>query len=78
MQVSSHIQQFHLGIFVTCYICNNRWWSAYEWKKHMLAHHPKLSEEEYYIAPSEVPTDIQVKTEVTEEEFIVDTAETTK
>ena len=74
MQVSSHIRQFHLGICVACYICNHRWWSAYEWKKHMTTHHPNLSEDEYYVASSEIPTDLQIKTEVTEEEIVVDAA----
>ena len=78
MQVSSHIRQFHLGICVACYLCNHRWWSAYEWKKHMTSHHPNLSEDEYYVPPSAAPTDIQVKTEVTEKEFIVETASSTK
>ena len=42
-QVSSHIRQFHLGICVACYICGHRWWSATEWKKHMITHHSNLS-----------------------------------
>ena len=78
MQVSSHIRQFHLGICITCYICNHRWWSAYEWKKHMTSQHQNLPEDEYYVPPSVTPTDIQVKTEVTEKEFIVETTSSTK
>ena len=78
MQVSSHIRQFHLGICIACYICNHRWWSAYEWKKHMTSHHQNLPEDDYYVPPSAAPTDIQVKTEVTEKEFIVETASSTK
>ena len=71
MQVSSHLRQFHLGICVSCYICNHRWWSAFEWKKHMAAHHPDLSKNEYFVASSVPPSDLQIKTEVTEEEFVV-------
>ena len=78
MQVSSHIRQFHLGICVACYICNHQWWSAYEWKKHMTGHHPNLSEDEYYVASSGVPAGLQIKTEVMEEEIIVDVAKSTK
>ena len=71
MQVSSHLRQFHLGICVSCYLCNHRWWSAFEWKKHMVAHHPNLTEDEYFVAPATAPADLQIKTEVTEEEIIV-------
>ena len=65
-QVSSHIRQFHLGICVACYICSHRWWSATEWKKHMTAHHSNLSEQEFFVAPTEAPTNLQIKTEVEE------------
>ena len=37
----------------------------------MVAHHPNLSENEYFVAAAAPPPDIQIKTEVTEEEFIV-------
>ena len=40
----------------------------------MTSHHPNLSEDEYYVASSEIPTDLQIKTEVTEEEIVVDAA----
>ena len=78
MQVSSHLRQFHLGICVSCYICNHRWWSAFEWKKHMAAHHPELSEDEYFVAATAPPPDIQIKTEVTEEEFVVGPSKSSK
>ena len=65
-QVSSHIRQFHLGICVACYICGHRWWSTTEWKKHMTTHHSYLSEQEFFVAPTETPTDLKVKTEVEE------------
>ena len=78
MQVSTHLRQFHLGICVACYICNHRWWSAFEWKKHMVAHHPDLSEHEYFVAATVPPQDIQIKTEVTEKEFIVDPPKSSK
>ena len=63
-QVSSHVRQFHLGICVACYICGYRWWSATEWKKHMITHHSNLSEQEFFVAPTEAPTCLQIKTEV--------------
>ena len=63
-QVSSHVRQFHLGICVACYICGHRWWSATEWKKHMITHHSNLSEQEFFVAPTEAPADLQIKTEV--------------
>ena len=78
MQVSSHLRQFHLGICVACYIRNHRWWSAFEWKKHMVAHHPNLSENEYFVAAAAPPPDIQIKTEVTEEEFVVAPSKSSK
>ena len=71
LQVSSYIRQFHLGICVACYVCDHRWWSATEWKKHMTTHHTNLSEQEYYVAPAEAPANLEIKTEV--EEIIVDT-----
>ena len=55
-QVSSHIWQFHLCICVACYICDDHWWSATEWKKHMTAQHSNLSEQEFFMAPTEAPT----------------------
>ena len=58
MQVSSHLHQFHLGICVSCYICNHRWWSAFKWKKHIAAHHPNLSKNEYFVAASTPPPDL--------------------
>ena len=78
MQVSSHLRQFHLGICVAYYICNHRWWSAYEWKKHMTTNHHYLSEDEYYVTPSEAPADVQIKTEVIEEEFVVSATSSNK
>ena len=64
-KVSSHIRQFHLGICVACYICNHRWWSATEWRKHMTAHHSNLSAQ-LFVAPTEAPTDLKNKAEVEE------------
>ena len=64
--------QFHLGIGVACYICNHHWWSATKWKKHMTAHHSNLSEQELFIAPTEAPTDLKIKTEVEAIEVDID------
>ena len=71
-QVSSHIRQFHLGICVACYICNHRWWSATELKKHMTTQHAFLSENEFFVAPTEAPTDLKINTEVEEIEVDID------
>ena len=71
-QVSSHIRQFHLGICVACYICDHRWWSATEWKKKMTTQHSNLSEQEFFVAPTETPTDLKIKTEVEEIEVDIE------
>ena len=65
-EVSSHIWQFYLGICVACYICGHWWWPATEWKKHMTTHHSHLSEQEFFVAHTEAPTDLEVKMEVEE------------
>ena len=78
MQVSSHLRQFHLGTCILCYVCNHRWWSAFEWKKHMVAHHPDLSENEYFVATTAPPPDLKIKTEVTEEEIVYDPSGSSK
>ena len=66
-QVSSNLRQFYLGICVACYICDHRWWSATEWKKHMTTHHVNLSEQ----APTTALSGLEVKMEV--EEIEIDT-----
>ena len=72
LQVSSHIRPFHLGICVACYICDHRWWSATEWKKHMTTQHSNLSEQEFFVAPTEAPTDLKIKMEVEEIEVDIE------
>ena len=44
----------------------------------MVAHHPDLSENEYFVTASAPPPDIQIKTEVTEEEFVVSSSKSSK
>ena len=44
----------------------------------MTSHHQNLPEDEYYVPPSAAPTDIQVKTEITEKEFVIETASSSK
>ena len=38
----------------------------------MTAHHSTLSEQEYFVAPTEAPTDLKIKTEVEEIEVDID------
>ena len=66
-QVSSHIRQFHLGNCIACYLCDHRWWSAWEWRKHMKENHSALSEEAWYVAEGDPSERLVIKTEVTEE-----------
>ena len=65
-QVSSHIRQFHLGNCIACYLCDHRWWSATEWKKHMKDAHSTLSEDAWYVAEGNPSGRLVIKTEVTE------------
>ena len=65
-QVSSHIRQFHLGNCIACYLCDHRWWSATEWRKHMKDAHSALSEDAWYVAEGDPSEQLVIKTEVTE------------
>ena len=65
-QVSSHIRQFHLGNCIACYLCNHKWWSATEWRKHMKEVHSGLSEDAWFVAQGDPSQQIVIKTEVTE------------
>ena len=67
-QVSSHIRQFHLGNCIACYLCNHRWWSATEWRKHMKEVHSDLSEDTWFVIQGDPSQQIVIKTEVTEPE----------
>ena len=67
-QVSSHIRQFHLGNCIACYLCNHKWWSATEWRKHMKEVHSALSEDAWFVAEGDPSQQIVIKTEVTESE----------
>ena len=67
-QTSTHICQFHLNSCMRCYICGHRWWSGFEWKKHMKKVHTDLKEDDWYVA---TPTSgFMVKKEVTQEELL--------
>ena len=66
-QVSSHIRQFHLGNCIACYLCDHRWWSATEWRKHMKETHSTLSEDSWFAAEGDPSQQLVIKTEVTEE-----------
>ena len=48
-QLSTHIRQHHLGLVVTCFVCNKRWWSASSWFSHMEKIHVNLKEDNYFI-----------------------------
>ena len=48
-QLSTHIHQHHLGLTVTCFVCNKRWWSASSWFSHMEKIHINLKEDDYFI-----------------------------
>ena len=67
-QVSSHIRQFHLGNCIACYLCNHKWWSATEWRKHMTEVHSALSEDAWFVAQGDPSQQIVIKTKVTESE----------
>ena len=48
-QLSTHIRQFHLGVAVTCYVCQKIWWSAAAWYEHMTKVHTNLTSKDYYV-----------------------------
>ena len=64
-QTSTHICQFHLNVCVECYVCGHRWWSVFEWKKHMKSEHSDLSEDKWFISDKAVGSNLTVKKEVT-------------
>ena len=65
-QVSSHIRQFHLGNCICCYLCGHRWWSATEWRRHMIKEHSDIPENTWYVAPGNPTQQLVIKTEVVE------------
>ena len=65
-QVSSHIRQFHLGNCICCYLCGHRWWSATEWRGHMIKEHSDIPENAWYVAPGDPTQQLVIKTEVVE------------
>ena len=71
-QTSTHIRQFHLNKCVECYVCSHRWWSAFEWKKHMKAAHSTLSEDAWFISDKAIGAGLTVKKEVTAVEVMED------
>ena len=48
-QLSMHIRQHHLGLAVTCFVCNKHWWSSSSWFTHMEKVHTTLKEDDYFI-----------------------------
>ena len=69
-QTSTHIQQHHLNVSISCFVCGHRWWSAFEWKKHMSKEHSALTEEDWYVKDGVVPGSIILKTEVGQKELV--------
>ena len=65
-QVSSHIRQFHLGNCICCYLCGHRWWSATEWRGHMIKEHSDIPENTWYVAPGDPTQQLVIKTEIVE------------
>ena len=73
-QLSTHIRQMHLGLAITCFVCNRRWWAASTWKDHMKSAHSRLSDKDYYVKEGAdiagYHKSLDVKKEVTAEELI--------
>ena len=70
-QLSTHIQQHHLGVAIGCYICPTRcWWSGLNWMEHMKKCHPDLESDCFFIKEGadlqELRESLEVKKEVTE------------
>ena len=78
-QMSTHVRQIHLGICVSCYVCDHRWWSAAEFLKHMEAMHPDLGEDAWYINNPDPAGDekVVVKQEITTDQLAEAMAATT-
>ena len=48
-QLSTHICKHHLGVAVTCFVCNRHWRSASSWFSHMEKVLSTLKEDDYFI-----------------------------
>ena len=70
-QLSTHIQQYHLGIAIGCYICgrNKRWWSAGTWMEHMKKVHSSLDQNSFYVKEGTSIKDLIIKEEVKEDDI---------
>ena len=68
-QTSTHVRQFHLNTAIACYVCGHRWWSGFEWKKHMKSAHSGLTEEDWFVSPNPLVSSITVKKEISPEEL---------
>ena len=71
-QLSTHIQQHHLGVAIGCYICPTKhWWSGSSWMEHMKICHPDLQSDCFFIKEGtdlqELQKSIEVKQEVAED-----------
>ena len=71
-QTSTHVRQFHLNKCVECYVCGHRWWSTFEWKKHMKVAHSTLSEDAWFVSNEAIGAGLTVKKEVTAVEVLED------
>ena len=72
-QLGTHICQFYLGVAVTCYVCQKKWWSATMWYEHMTKIHTDLSSKDYYVKEGtnikESQEAFSLKKEVVEEDL---------
>ena len=48
-QLSTHLRQYHLGIAISCFVCNRRWWASATWMKHMQKDHSGLKYDDYFL-----------------------------
>ena len=65
-QLSGHICQVHLGLSISCYICDKKWWSSSLWMEHMKKFHSKLGEDAFFVKDGSNISGLVVKEEVTE------------
>ena len=65
-QLSTHIHQVHLGICISCYICDKKWWSSSSWMEHMKKFHSKLGEDAFFVKDGSNISSLIIKEEVTE------------
>ena len=65
-QLSTHIQQQHLGLTIGCFICPTKhWWSTSAWMKHMKKAHSEHGQDAFFVKEgADIAEAIVVKQEV--------------